>query len=146
MFADYFVDPVLYTLPRTLFLSENVDKETVGLFPAFIAEHQQYLDEKYAPLGGFFYTAQASSALPFVGPLFITFLFAVITISVENKRNRSGWWQLIYYLYSAGFVFVFIKTRFDTTINYYITLSVPAYLLYYIVTNPRFGLARDSTQ
>lgn len=141
MFLDYLVDPAIYLLPRTIFISDNVDKETVGVFPYFVSSHEQYWGRKYAPTGGFNYLAQASSAFPFGGPLIITWLFALLTVWMDNKRNKSSLWHLTYYLYSAGFMFVFIKTRFDMTINYYVTLSVPAYMLYYIITHRRLRLA-----
>ena len=144
MFADYLVDPAIYLLPRTIFVSEDVDKDAVGIFPHWVATHQRYLNEKYAPLGGFYYTAQASSALPFGGPLIITWLYAMLTISIENKRNRSSWWNLTYYLYSAGFAFVFIKTRFDLTINYYLTMSLPAYVLFYFANRFRNSSLKSS--
>lgn len=134
MFADYLVDPFLYLLPRPIFVLDNATKEMVGIFAHFVRVHQPFMEDKYAPVGGFNYIAQASSAFPFVGPILVTWLLASLTIKVENRRNRNDWWSLMYYLYSGGFLFVFLKTRFDITINYLLTLAVPALVLYFLIS------------
>lgn len=140
LFSDYFVDPFLYLIPRFLFINFDTNKDSIGIFQYFVSSHQQYLDEVYAPVGGFHYIAQASSAFPFFGPLIITYFFARITIGIESAIYKSKFHELTYYLYSAGFAFVFIKTMFQQTIKYYLTLAIPAYFLFFIFE----GLKRHS--
>lgn len=132
LFSDYIIDPFLYLIPRILFTIFDANKDTIGIFQYFVSVHQQYLREKYAPVGGFHYIAQASSALPFLGPLIVTYFFARVTIRVESAIYKSKFHELTYYLYSAGFAFVFIKTMFHQTIKYYLTLAIPAYVLFFI--------------
>lgn len=144
LFSDYLLDPILYLIPRIFFMGLGVDKESVGMLAAFISVHQPYLHELYAPVGGFHYIAQASSAVPFLGPVIVTFAFALLTVAVENRRRRSIVTELTYYLYSAGFMFVFIKTRFDLTVKYYLTFAIPAYLLLALLRAMRGGSERSS--
>lgn len=135
LFLDYLIDPVIYLLPRFLFIVLGLEKDKVGIFSFFVSFHEHYLTETYSPVGGFHYIAQASSAFPFLGPLLVTYIFAVITVRVENSlhKNSSKLNELNYYLYSAGFAFVFIKTLFHQTIKYYLTLAIPAYILFYLL-------------
>ena len=132
-FSDYVVDPIIYLIPRIMFMGFGLCKDTIGVLPTFISAHEGYLHESYAPQGGFHYIAQASSAVPFVGPLIITYAFAWFTVAVENRKFKTSLHNLSYYLYSAAFMFVFIKTRFDLTVKYYLTLAVPAFLLFGLI-------------
>ena len=144
LFSDYLVDPILYLIPRIFFMGLGIDKDSVGMLATFVSVHQPYLHELYAPLGGFHYIAQASSAVPFLGPVIVTYAFALLTVAVENRRRRSIVAELTYYLYSAGFMFVFIKTKFDLTVKYYLTLAIPAYLLLAFLLAMRGGSKRSS--
>lgn len=132
-FFDYILDPILYIIPRVFYIFAGADKEVIGLYGEFIRVHQSMLAEPFAPFGGHYYVAQASSALPILGPLIITFLFAHLTIWFERRKGLSFFWELSYYLYVSGFMFVFIKTRFNQSVKYYLTIAIPAYLLYLIL-------------
>ncbi len=136
LFLDYLVDPIIYLLPRFIFMLSGINKDGVGIFETFVASYDRYLAEKYAPVGGFHYIAQASSALPFLGPLLVTYIFARVTVRVENSMRKatvSNFSELTYYLYSSGFAFVFIKTLFHQTVKYYATLAIPAYFLFFLL-------------
>jgi len=128
-FLDYIVDPLVYLIPRILYVAVDVYKDDVGIFSYFISSNQPYLDEQYAPLGGFQYLAQAMSAVPFVGPVLITLAFAGAAVWFENRRRRSPLLELHYYLFTAGFGFVFLKTMFHVTVKYYLTLMIPVLIL-----------------
>ena len=129
-FVDYFVDPVIYMVPRIVFLFWGLDKDSSTLFAKFVADHQAFLAEPYAPVGGFHYIAQASSALPFIGPLIVTYCFARICVYFENNSTNGLTGKFYYYIFTAGFCFVFIKTQFHQTIKYGLTLFLPAYLIF----------------
>lgn len=133
LFSDYIVDPIIYFIPFSFFELFNITNDSYRIFQNFISEHQPYLQEKYAPAGGFNYIAQASSAIPFFGPLLVTYVLARVTVVIEINKYKSKFRELTYYLYSSGFFFVFIKTMFDMTIRYYLTLAIPAYILYFIL-------------
>jgi hypothetical protein len=139
-FLDYVIDPIVYLIPRFAFLMLGTEKDSFGIFQHFVSVHQSFLLEQYAPVGGFHYIAQASSALPFFGPLIITYLFARLTVYVENNAYKSKFHEISYYLYSSGFMFVFIKTIFSQTVKYYLTLAIPAYILFFVakrITNAK---------
>ena len=124
-FLDYVVDPLVYMVPRVLFYILDVQKDAVGIFPAMIAKGQPLLTMPFAPRGGFHYIAQAHLSIPYVGPLLITSMLALLTGLVENRRGKSIPFLMFYYLFSAGFFFVFIKTIFALTVKYFLTFSLP---------------------
>ena len=129
-FADYFIDPVIYMVPRIVFVFLGLEKDSSTLFAKFVADHQAFLAEPYAPGGGFHYIAQASSTLPFIGPIIVTYCFARICVYFENNSTNGLKGKFYYYIFTAGFCFVFIKTQFHQTIKYGLTLFLPAFLIF----------------
>lgn len=132
-FGDYIIDPVIYIVPRFLFNCLGVDKDNSTLLAMFIEDHNDYLFEEYAPVGGFHYLAQASSALPFVGPLVITYIYARVCVFFENNSYKNLKWKMYFYAYTAGFAFVFIKTKFEQTVKYAMTLFLPVVVIYILI-------------
>jgi hypothetical protein len=124
-FADYVVDPVVYMVPRAVFHALDLQKDAIGILPSLLSRAQPLLDLPFAPRGGFHYIAQANMALPYFGPVAVAALLAKLTAYIENKRASSPLMFVLYYLYSAGFFFVFLKTIFALTIKYFVTLSAP---------------------
>jgi hypothetical protein len=111
----------------------GVDKEVFNIYGMQKASIQHCLTEEFAPVGGFHYIAQASSAIPFIGPIIITALFALTSIYVDKKKNLNRFYNILYYTYIGGFSFVFIKTIFNQTLKYYLTLAIPAFIIYYFI-------------
>lgn len=132
-FVDYFIDPIIYFIPRMFFLAFGLEKDSSTLFSVFINDHQIFLSEGYAPVGGFHYLAQASSALPFIGPMLVTYFFSRICVFFENKKNINIKGKFAYYIFTSGFAFVFIKTQFQQTIKYGMTLFLPAMFIYLLI-------------
>jgi hypothetical protein len=133
LFTDYIFDPIIYLLPRVFFILLGVDKDNVGIFAYYVSCIQDKLSDTYAPVGGFYYLAQASSALPYSGPLIITFLYAYISVKIENNSKINQSRMNFYYIYLAGFSFVFIKTIFHQTIKYFLTILIPAYTIIFLI-------------
>lgn len=132
-FIDYLIDPILYLIPRFFYIPFGVNKDEITIFSQFVNSIQPALSEEYAPVGGFHYIAQASSALPFLGPLIVTYFFAKVSIFFEKKKYSSGFFELYYYIYISGFSFVFIKTVFHQTIKYGLTLAFFSIIFYLIM-------------
>lgn len=136
-FSDYIVDPIVYLVPRFIFRLLDLQKDAIGLFPSLIAHAQGLLPLPFAPRGGFHYIAQANLAVPYAGPLIVTALLAWITAYIENRRTISVYMFIFYYLFSAGFFFVFIKTIFALTVKYFITLSIPTAFFVFLMFKQR---------
>ncbi len=135
LLLDYITDPLIYMIPRFFFIMLGIDKDDSTLLSMFIDDHQQFLFETYAPVGGFHYLAQASSAIPFVGPILVTALFAKLTVWLESISDVNIRNKLFFYVYTSGFFFVFIKTKFEQTVKYALTLLLPALIIYVFVVN-----------
>lgn len=136
-FSDYVVDPLIYLVPRPIYWLMGINKDEIGIYQFWVSAHRHLLTENYAPVGGFNYMAQATNALPFVGPPIMAFALATVTLLVEARRFISSLHWLHYYIFSAGFMFVFIKTLFHQTCKYYVTLVIPALILYWIISRHR---------
>jgi hypothetical protein len=129
-FTNYFVDPVVFSVPRPLFVAFDLDKDSFTVFHNWISNETTSLRERFAPYGGFFYVAEASAALPYVGPSIIAFFFALLTNWAENRRKSSLSGRFQFVIFTIGFSMVFIKHHFAGSTHFYFTTLVIAYGIY----------------
>ncbi|MBZ9609314.1 O-antigen polysaccharide polymerase Wzy [Clostridium estertheticum] len=120
----YIVDPVIYFIdPITRpFLKKPL--RSYLYFDKWQKDNSIYLSEAYAPMGGFYYIAEAVTTFPYVGAEIITFIYAMLCVYMENNKNkRRG--QYILYLALAP---LFIKSTFSN----FFTISCVMIILFYV--------------
>jgi hypothetical protein len=132
LFSNYIFDPILYLIPRFFAELLDINKETLGFLGAFIVAHSEYLDNNWAPVGGFYYLAEASVAFPIFGPIIVTWAFSKLTFSLDSKSIDNFKNRFFVIMVSSGFVFVFIKTYFAQTVKYFLTYSIGFIFVYLI--------------
>ncbi|HEY0605071.1 MAG TPA: hypothetical protein VGD58_19285 [Herpetosiphonaceae bacterium] len=129
-FLNYLVDPVVFSVPRPLFIAFGLDKDSFTIFQSWIANETMRLQEPFAPYGGFFYVAEASAALPYVGPAIVAFGFALLTAWAENRRKLTIGGRFQFVIFTIGFSMVFIKHHFAGSTRFYFTTFIVAYGIY----------------
>ncbi len=110
--ASYVIDPLVELLPRG-------DLRDSGQFLTnWEHEIDMGIPDKFAPMGGFYYQAEAIAAFSYLGPPLITSLFAAALVWMERIKNR----HLLVYLVWAGTIGVlFVKTNFANDFKIFLT-------------------------
>ncbi len=85
------------------------------------------IKEKFIPMGGYFYPAAAHLVLPYIGPIILTIIFAIIIFKV-NKIKQDAYLKVI--LYSN--LFLLFKARFYIALNFVIFQLICYYFIYFI--------------
>lgn len=101
--ASYVVDPLALLLPRGELRDEG------QLLDSW--EHRVYegIPGKFAPMGGFYYVAETIAAFSFLGPAFITTIYAGFMVWMERNKNRHN---LLYLVWTASLGVLFVKATF----------------------------------
>lgn len=108
---NYVIDPIISLLPLGGFVENSLT--------VWVAKAGPMLIESYAPVGGFYYMAEALSSFGWVGPIVITSIYAAL----NNFLNiRSTKYQDIYLIYLATFGCLFVKTQFINCFKLFIVL------------------------
>lgn len=131
-FIDYLIDPIIFIIPRVFFDLLNENKDNFTIFGLWIGNANKVIAEPFAPYGGFYYTAEASAALPYIGPILIAFIYSLFLHSIEQYRNSSYTCRLNYVIITIGFSMVFIKHTFAGSSHFLFTTAVTAYAIYII--------------
>jgi hypothetical protein len=110
--ASYVVDPLVELLPKGD-LRDNSQSLTNW-------EHQidMGIPDTFAPMGGFYYQAEAIAAFWYLGPPLITCLFAASLIWMERIKNRH---LLVYLVWTGTIGVLFIKTNFANGFKIFLT-------------------------
>ena len=110
--ASYLVDPLLDFLPR----GELRDNDK------FLKRWEHNIDmgipDEFAPLGGFYYQAEAVAAFGYIGPPLITTLFAACLVCMETIKNRH---LLVYLVWGGTIGVLFVKTNFANDFKVFVT-------------------------
>lgn len=133
--ASYLVDPLVELLPK----GDLRDKGQS------LTNWEHGIDlgipDKFAPMGGFYYQAEAVAAFWYFGPLLITSLYAASLVWMERTKNR----HLLFYLVWAGTIGVlFVKINFANTFKIFLTQFLVAKGLW-AVHNYRIFMGRKTT-
>lgn len=119
----YIADSVLYVLdPITRPFLEKPLRSYL-YFDKWQKDNSKYLSENYAPMGGFYYIAEAVTTFPYVGAEIVTFIYAMLCVYMENNKNKLRS-QYILYLALAP---LFIKSIFSN----FFTMSCVIIILFY---------------
>jgi hypothetical protein len=110
--ASYIVDPLLWILPQggsgtggDTFLSRWVDA-IYGVIPG-----------EFAPMGGFYYMAEAIAAFGWGGPAIVAFVFGALITSMERNKQR---FPLLYLAFMSTVGLLFVKTIFGNVFKLFV--------------------------
>ena len=109
--TTYLVDPFVWFIPQGTLRNDLLT------YNAWIEKLSPFLNENFAPMGGFYYIAEAMAFLPYVGPVIITILFAFMSIFVEINKNK---YRLLYLSYFATIGVLFSKMVFGNLMKLFI--------------------------
>ena len=109
--GSYILDPFIWMIPQ------GDVRDSLLIFNAWINDISPFLNESFAPMGGFYYIAEALSAFSFIGPPIVTILFAFITIWFEKNKNN---YKLLYLSYFSTIGFLFSKNIFANSFKLFI--------------------------
>lgn len=130
-FLNYLIDPLAYMLPRPILNAMSIDKDSLTIFGNWITWANGSLSETFAPLGGFFYVAEASAALPYLGPAIVAFVFGSVTQWIDNKKDEGLIGTLNFLIFTIGFSMFFIKHNFAASTHFFITTLLVVYSGYF---------------
>jgi hypothetical protein len=117
----YLIDPFVWFIPQ------GDMRNSLLIFQLWVNGISPYLSEKFAPMGGFYYIAEAMAFFPYIGPVIITALFGYGSIVIENNKNR---YRLLYLIYFSTFGILFSKAIFGNIFKLFLTLIFFVGLLY----------------
>lgn len=126
---NYLVDPIIFLVPRFVFVSFGVLKDNFTVFGSWIEQVNRYLPEQFAPYGGFFFIAEAYAALPYLGPAIISSMFGYLTAYFEKKSFDGFVGRLLYLNFLVGFFMVFIKHVFAASSHFLFTIAVTSVMV-----------------
>ncbi len=101
--ASYIFDPLLELLPAGQL------RKDYQILPRWENQIYMGIPGNFAPMGGFYYQAEAIAAFWYLGPPLVTSLFAAVLIWMERIKNR---YLLVYLTWAASIGVLFIKTPF----------------------------------
>lgn len=110
--ASYVVDPLLELLPR------GQVRNDFQFLPNWERQINMGIPGKFAPMGGFYYQAEAIAAFWYVGPPLMTSLFAAALIWMERIKNRHF---LVYLAWAGTTGVLFPKTTFANDFKIFLT-------------------------
>lgn len=118
--ASYLVDPIALLLPKSDLRNEG----------QFLVSWEQKLDlgvsEKFAPMGGFYYMAEAIAAFSYLGPPLVTSLFAAVLVWMERVKNRH---TLVYFVWVSSIGVLFVKLNFANGFKIFVVQLLIALIL-----------------
>lgn len=121
LFLNYFVDPLVFVIPRVLFVAVGLQKDEYTIFGSWVTSHAGVLVEEFAPYGGFYFVAEASAAMPYLGPIVIAFAFAWFSSWIWNQRSGSQSGRTRWVTFAVSFSLVFLKHTFAASLAMYVT-------------------------
>jgi hypothetical protein len=101
--ASYVIDPLVWLIPKF------IGREGLSSFGRWTDDLANVLDEKFAPMGGFYYLSEAIAAYSYAGPAIVTLLFAIFLVWIERNKNR---YPILYLSWMPTLGILFIKTPF----------------------------------
>ncbi|MBV4423553.1 hypothetical protein [Clostridium tyrobutyricum] len=126
---DYVIDPIMYFMHPISQKFFNISLRDKMYFSKWINDISNYLPEKYSPMGGFYYIAESIAAFYYFGPALVTFIYALICVYFENRRNKLG----IKYILYLALATIFIKTTFQNFFTLSLVISILTYICYIFI-------------
>jgi len=109
--ASYILDSIVWLLPHSQV------REQLQFFAPWSLHIEQRLSEHFAPWGGFCYMSEAVAAFSFFGPALVAAAFGLITIWMENVKNRL---TLLYMTWTSTVGILFAKAVFPSIFKMFI--------------------------
>lgn len=104
---SYIYDPFVWIVP----FSEGSFK----FFDFFIESNfSAYSLERFSPMGGFYFLAEANAGIPYFGGFLVLFFFLFFSIFLERRQQFYPFLFAAFYL---GVGFLFVKTNFGNAVK-----------------------------
>jgi hypothetical protein len=101
--ASYVVDPIVWFLPQ------GDTRDNYMFLQKWEKDSAPWLQEEFAPMGGFYYIAESVTAFSYAGPAIITTVFAIVLIWVQRNVDRH---RLLYVTWMPTIGILFVKMIF----------------------------------
>ena len=102
--SSYCVDPFFWLLPQ------GHMRDQLSFLQGWVRSILPAVpDTQFAPMGGFYFLAEAVAAFSYFGPALVTACFAFALVSIENRKNKH---RLFYLVWTSTIGILFVKTIF----------------------------------
>jgi hypothetical protein len=120
--ASYVIDPIVWFLPQ------GDTRDHYLFLQSWVNDSSTLLQEEFAPMGGFYYIAEAVTAFSYAGPAIVTTAFAFALIWVQRNVNRH---RLLYLTWMPTIGILFVKMIFGNVFKLFLVdlLFVGAFVL-----------------
>lgn len=122
----YIIDPLIYVFTK------GVTRDNLLFYNKWINDASMYLDESFAPRGGFYYMAEGISFFPIFGPMIITGFFAFVTSSIENNKNKH---RILYIVYLSTIGVLFSKQIFSNLFTIFIAILLSFLVIWFMYSS-----------
>ena len=109
--ASYVVDPIVWFLPQ------GETRDRFLFLQSWVKDSPALLQEEFAPMGGFYYIAEAVTAFSYAGPAIVTTAFAFALIWVQRNANRH---RLLYVTWMPTIGVLFVKMIFGNVFKLFL--------------------------
>jgi hypothetical protein len=109
--ASYVVDPIVWFLPQ------GETRDRFLFLQSWVKDSSASLQEEFAPMGGFYYLAEAVTAFSYAGPAIVTTAFAFALIWVQRNVNRH---RLLYVTWMPTIGILFVKMIFGNVFKLFL--------------------------
>jgi len=109
--ATYILDPLVWLIPRSM------GREGLSSFTQWTNGLAPVLNERFSPMGGFYYLSEAIAAYSYAGPPIVTTIFAFVLVWVDRNKNTH---RMLYLAWMPTVGLVFIKVIFGNGVKLFL--------------------------
>jgi hypothetical protein len=119
--ASYLVDPFVFLIPK------SIGRASLSPFGNWSASLTDILEDKFSPMGGFYYLSEAVAAYSYAGPAIVTTIFAGFLVWIERNKNRH---RMLYLAWMPTIGILFVKTQFGNGMKLFVIEFLAIYLIF----------------
>jgi hypothetical protein len=118
--TSYILDPLVWLIPQ------SIGRKGLSPFENWTDSLSNVLEDKFAPMGGFYYISEAVAAFSYAGPAIVTLIFAGFLLWIELNKNR---YRLLYLAWMPTIGILFVKMQFGNCFKLFAIQFLSIYLL-----------------
>jgi hypothetical protein len=120
--STYIIDPIVWLLPQSM------GREDLLSFKEWSDKVSPTLNERFAPMGGFYYLSEAVAAYSYVGPAIVTTIFAFSMIWIDRHKNTH---RILYLAWMPTVGLLFVKVVFGNGVKIFVITILSMHVLHF---------------
>jgi hypothetical protein len=113
-----------YVLDPFIWLSSQSIIDKYSFWTSWTVGNSTLLQNTFAPMGGFYYMAEAVAAFYYAGPAIVTTLYALSLVFVERNINK---YRILYLTWMPTIGLLFVKLVFGNAFKLFLVLYLVVY-------------------